>query len=69
MEKLANLNDVVFNHYFVVGGLFISYLLYRILNTVLGENNFMQTKFRIRGHTWRSIQCNKSIPYNIHVST
>ncbi|CAB3230068.1 unnamed protein product [Arctia plantaginis] len=25
----------------------------------------MQTKYRVRGHTWRSIQCNKSIPYNI----
>ncbi|XP_030020496.2 diacylglycerol kinase epsilon [Manduca sexta] len=26
----------------------------------------MQTKYKDRGHTWRSIQCNKSIPYNIY---
>ncbi|KAI8435967.1 hypothetical protein MSG28_004126 [Choristoneura fumiferana] len=40
------------------------YLVYRILHALFGDNNYLQTKYRSRGHTWRSIQCNKSIPYN-----
>lgn len=71
METFTNLNDVVFNSncYFVIGGLFLSYLIYRIVHTLMCDNSFMQTRFRSRRHTWRSIQCNKSIPYNIDVST
>ncbi|XP_063533927.1 diacylglycerol kinase epsilon [Cydia strobilella] len=66
METLHILNDVIFNHYFLIGGLFLSYLVYRILHALFGDNNYLQTKYRSRGHTWRSIQCNKSIPYNIY---
>lgn len=61
------INDVIFNYYFVIGGLFLSYLVYRILHSMLAANNYIQTKYKIHGHTWRSIECNKSIPYNIHV--
>ncbi|KAJ2946041.1 hypothetical protein O0L34_g4960 [Tuta absoluta] len=49
-------------------GVFLSYLIYRIVNTLLCDNNFIATRFRARRHTWRSIQCNKSIPYNIYCS-
>ncbi|XP_049869271.1 diacylglycerol kinase epsilon [Pectinophora gossypiella] len=66
METVLNLNDVIFNYYFLIGGFFLSYLIYRIVHTLLCDNSFMQTKFRSRRHTWRSIQCNKSIPYNIY---
>lgn len=68
MEKLMNFNDVYFNYYFLIGGLFLSYLIYKIFHAYFNNNIYTQTKFRTRGHTWRSIQCNKSIPYNICVS-
>lgn len=64
----ASINDINFNYYFLIGGLFLSYLVYRIFRSISGDNPFMQTKYRMRGHTWRSIECNKSIPYNIYVS-
>ncbi|CAG4979882.1 unnamed protein product [Colias eurytheme] len=66
MKTLVNLPDVIFNYYFIIGGFFITYLIYRTFYSLVGTDNFMQTKYRVRGHTWRSIQCNKSIPYNIH---
>lgn len=65
---IMNHNITHFNYYFVIGGLFLSYLVYRIIHTLFGDNTFMQTKYRVRGHTWRNIDCNKSIPYNIYVS-
>lgn len=68
MDTFLKLNDVIFNYYFLIGGLFLSYLVYRILHAVFGDNNYLQTRYRSRGHTWRSIQCNKSVPYNIYVS-
>lgn len=63
-----NLNDVFFNYYFLIGGLFLIYLIYRIFHAFFNNNIYIQTKYSSRGHTWRSIQCNKSIPYNIYVS-
>lgn len=69
MEYFLYLNDVFFNHYFLIGAGFLIYLIYRIIIALYPSNNYMQTKYRVRGHTWRSIQCNKSIPYNIDVST
>lgn len=68
METMAIINHLNFNYYFVIGGFFISYLVYRMFNSFLGDNNFIQIKYKLRGHTWRSIDCNKSIPYNIYVS-
>ncbi|KAJ0177210.1 hypothetical protein K1T71_007219 [Dendrolimus kikuchii] len=66
METLLKLNDVIFlNNYFLIGGLFLSYLIYRIFHSFFTGDHFMQIKYRSRGHSWRSIQCNKSIPYNI----
>ncbi|CAG9584645.1 unnamed protein product [Danaus chrysippus] len=66
METMAIINHLNFNYYFVIGGFFISYLVYRMFNSFLGDNNFIQIKYKLRGHTWRSIDCNKSIPYNIY---
>ncbi|KAM3964376.1 diacylglycerol kinase epsilon [Aphomia sociella] len=66
MEDIFQLNDVIFNYYFLIGGLFLSYLIYRIFHSFLNDNNYIHSKYRIRGHTWRSIECNKSIPYNIY---
>uniref|UniRef100_A0A2A4JRX5 Diacylglycerol kinase n=1 Tax=Heliothis virescens TaxID=7102 RepID=A0A2A4JRX5_HELVI len=67
MEAFSNLNDVLFcNHYLLVGGVFLVYLLYKILHSIFSDNNYMRTRYRSRGHTWRSIQCNKSVPYNIY---
>lgn len=63
--SVVKLNDVIFNNYFFIGGLFLSYLIYKIFNTIFTFNNFILIKHRRRGHSWRSIQCNKSIPYNI----
>ncbi|XP_069358736.1 diacylglycerol kinase epsilon isoform X3 [Maniola hyperantus] len=62
----TKISNVHFNYYFLVGGLFLGYLVYRIVHSLLGDNRFIQTKYRVRGHTWRSIDCNKSIPYNIY---
>lgn len=67
MNTVHYWNDVFLNYYFIIGGIFLSYLIYRFLHTLLVDNNFMQTQYKTRGHTWRSIQCNKAIPYNIHV--
>lgn len=67
IETLFDLNNAIFsNHYFLVGGAFLIYLVYRIFHSLLADNNYMQTRYRTRGHTWRSIQCNKSVPYNIY---
>ncbi|KAJ8728141.1 hypothetical protein PYW08_016526 [Mythimna loreyi] len=67
MESFFNLNDVlVCNNYFLIGGVFLVYLIYRILHSLLSDSNYMRTRYRVRGHTWRSIQCNKSVPYNIY---
>ncbi|XP_059047110.1 diacylglycerol kinase epsilon [Achroia grisella] len=66
MEDIFKLNDVFFNYYFLTGGLFLSYLIYRILYSFISDNNYIHSKYTIRGHTWRSIECNKSIPYNIY---
>ncbi|CAK1547185.1 unnamed protein product [Leptosia nina] len=66
MKSFITSNVILNNYYFVVGGLFIAYLIYRTFHSLIGTGNFIQTKYRSRGHTWRSIQCNKSIPYNIH---
>lgn len=69
METFLNLNDVFSNQYFLVGGVLFFYLVYRILHSLVSDNDYMRTRYRSRGHTWRSIQCNKSVPYNIYVST
>ncbi|XP_068631981.1 diacylglycerol kinase epsilon isoform X2 [Battus philenor] len=66
MESYLSFFDFTTNYYFVIGGFFLSYLIYRILQSILSDNNFMQTIYRPRGHTWRSIECNKSLPYNIY---
>ncbi|CAH0723419.1 unnamed protein product, partial [Brenthis ino] len=66
MEAIWNVHFINFNCYFWIGGLFISYLIYRILQSFFDDNNFIHTKYKVRGHTWRSIECNKSIPYNIY---
>ncbi|XP_035433057.1 diacylglycerol kinase epsilon isoform X2 [Spodoptera frugiperda] len=67
IETLFDLNNAIFsNHYFLVGGAFLIYLVYRIFHSLLADNNYMRTRYRTRGHTWRSIQCNKSVPYNIY---
>lgn len=65
MEHFINYDSVT-AYYFVTGGLFLMYLAFRILYSLIVQNNFMQTQYRAYGHTWRSIQCNKSIPYNIY---
>ncbi|KAL0893046.1 hypothetical protein ABMA27_014698 [Loxostege sticticalis] len=69
MENIVNLNDVFFNYYFLIGGLFLSYLIYKIFQVLFNNNIYIQIKYKSRGHTWRSIQCNKSIPYNIHCTS
>ncbi|KAH9633377.1 hypothetical protein HF086_004091 [Spodoptera exigua] len=67
IETLFDLNNaLISNHYFLVGGAFLIYLVYRIFHSLISENNYMRTRYRTRGHTWRSIQCNKSVPYNIY---
>ncbi|XP_046959945.1 diacylglycerol kinase epsilon [Vanessa cardui] len=66
MNTIASINHINFNYYFLIGGLFLSYLVYRIFCSLSSDNLFIQTKYRVRGHTWRSIECNKSIPYNIY---
>ncbi|CAH2236778.1 jg8539 [Pararge aegeria aegeria] len=66
MDTITYINHSHFNYYFLIGGLFLGYLVYRIIHSLLGDNTFIQTKYRVRGHTWRSIDCNKSIPYNIY---
>ncbi|CAH2106415.1 unnamed protein product [Euphydryas editha] len=66
MNTIASINHINFNYYFLIGGLFLSYLVYRIFHSISGDNPFIQTKYRVRRHTWRSIECNKSIPYNIY---
>ncbi|XP_045771705.1 diacylglycerol kinase theta isoform X2 [Maniola jurtina] len=63
---MDTISNVHFNYYFLIGGLFLGYLVYRIIHSLLGDNTYIQTKYRVRGHTWRSIDCNKSIPYNIY---
>ncbi|XP_013142969.1 PREDICTED: diacylglycerol kinase epsilon [Papilio polytes] len=62
--------DITTNYYFLIGGFFLSYLIYKIVFSFVSGNNFMQTIYsRGRyGHTWRSIECNKSLPYNIYCS-
>ncbi|XP_060802762.1 diacylglycerol kinase epsilon isoform X1 [Amyelois transitella] len=65
MDSLLKVNDGIY-YYFLIGGLFLSYLIYRIINSVFGDNNYIQTNLRLRGHSWRSIECNKSLPYNIY---
>ncbi|XP_028161560.1 diacylglycerol kinase epsilon isoform X1 [Ostrinia furnacalis] len=69
MENIVNLNDVFFNCYFLIGGLFLSYLVYKIFYVLFNNNNYIQINYKSRGHTWRSILCNKSIPYNIYCTT
>ncbi|XP_052740182.1 diacylglycerol kinase epsilon [Bicyclus anynana] len=67
MDTITQINySIHFNYYFLIGGLFLGYLVYRIIHSLLGDNTFTQTKYRVRGHTWRNIDCNKSIPYNIY---
>ncbi|KAG7302663.1 hypothetical protein JYU34_012614 [Plutella xylostella] len=66
VDSLFHLNDVIFNYYFIIGGTFLSYLTYKIFHSLLSGNPFMKTTYKTRGHTWRSIQCNKSIPYSIY---
>ncbi|XP_013169355.1 PREDICTED: diacylglycerol kinase epsilon [Papilio xuthus] len=68
MESYLRYIDVTTNYYFLIGGFFLSYLIYRIVNSFVSGNDFMQTIYsRGRyGHTWRSIECNKSLPYNIY---
>ncbi|XP_052759413.1 diacylglycerol kinase epsilon [Galleria mellonella] len=66
MEDIFKLNDVIFNYYSLIGGLFLTYLIYRIFHSFLPDNIYIHFKYRNRGHTWRSIECNKSIPYNIY---
>ncbi|XP_072932000.1 diacylglycerol kinase epsilon-like [Epargyreus clarus] len=64
-EALAfTLHDILFSYHSLIGGLFLSYLVYRIIHSIVNDNNYMQTKYRFNGHTWRSIQCNKSVPYS-----
>lgn len=68
-NNYLDFNDIFSNYYFVTGALFLCYLVYRILHSLLCHTNNIQTKYSGRGHTWRSIDCNKSIPYDIHVSS
>ncbi|KAL4712319.1 hypothetical protein ACJJTC_004081 [Scirpophaga incertulas] len=65
MEGFHNFNDVFLSYYFVIGSLFLSYLIYKIITTLFSDNMFKPINIECR-HSWRSIQCNKSIPYNIH---
>lgn len=66
MEFMLHLNDVILNNCFLIGAVFLIYLVYRIIISFFPGTNYMQTKYRTRGHTWRSIQSNKSVPYNIY---
>ncbi|XP_047517010.1 diacylglycerol kinase epsilon [Pieris napi] len=68
MNTLFDLPNVIFNYYFVIGGLFIAYLIYRTFHSLIGTGNFIQIKYKSRGHTWRNIQCHNSNPYNIYCS-
>lgn len=68
LDSFLPLNDVIFNYYFLIGGFFLSYLIYKLLYSLLSGKSYMRTRYRSCGHSWRSIQCNKSIPYSIYVS-
>ncbi|CAH2980291.1 unnamed protein product [Chilo suppressalis] len=68
MEVFFSINDFLFDYYFLIGGLFLSYLVYKIFHSLFSDNIYSQTNFTSRGHSWRSIQCHKAIPYNIHCS-
>ncbi|VVC93705.1 unnamed protein product [Leptidea sinapis] len=69
MKTFQNFPDVIFNHYFLIGSLFIGYLMYRTLHSLLRYDSLFQIKFKLCRHSWRSILCNKSIPYNNHCTS